>query len=96
MRGIRSIDFGSKVDSMDTLALGILALGVAIIILGTVLWLRKRHQPQEPSDPIIELEKLVNCRSCDSLIPEGARKCAFCGRWQVNPSEKATDSRLES
>lgn len=33
--------------------------------------------------PIIELEKLVKCKSCGSQIPEGARKCAFCGAWQL-------------
>jgi hypothetical protein len=33
-------------------------------------------------EPIIELEKLIHCRSCGSMIPQGARKCAFCGAAQ--------------
>jgi hypothetical protein len=38
-----------------------------------------RRGKQEPQ---FELEKLTTCRSCKSLIPEGARRCAFCGAWQ--------------
>jgi hypothetical protein len=58
----------------------IAALGI-ILLVGLVTWL-KRIRGRRGREPIIELEKLVHCRSCDSLIPEGVSKCAFCGASQ--------------
>jgi len=63
---------------------------VIIIVLGLVtlaailvfLWWRRRLGLQQ-AEPIIELEKLVHCTSCGSLVPEGVRLCAFCGKEQV-------------
>lgn len=53
---------------------------LAVIIILVVIWHHTRLRGN--TEPIIELEKLVNCTKCDSLIPEGVRKCAFCGASQ--------------
>jgi len=53
----------------------------AIMGLGfSVLWIRTRTR--EDPEYAIELEKLIHCRFCTSLICEGARKSAFCWAWQ--------------
>jgi len=60
----------------------ILAFVSIVGLLATWVWWARKVQ-RESDEPEFELEKLVNCKSCGSLIPEGARKCAFCGSWQV-------------
>jgi hypothetical protein len=63
------------------MTLAILALATVVaLLLGRAWWTGRLRQKN--SEPIIELEKLINCKSCGSLIPEGVRKCAFCGSWQ--------------
>jgi hypothetical protein len=60
----------------------ILILIVAVIV--SLIWFyASRTKRKANTEPIIELEKLVNCKSCESLIPEVASKCAFCGRSQI-------------
>lgn len=59
-----------------------LTAGAAILVLIVLfVWTRRRRQTKS-AGPIIELEILVNCWSCGSLVPEGVRKCAFCGAVQ--------------
>ncbi|OFX15381.1 hypothetical protein A3K71_00165 [archaeon RBG_16_50_20] len=64
------------------------AILIAILALFLVIrWFLRRRRALS-AEPIIELEKLVHCRACGSMIPEGVRKCAFCGAWQrelMNP-----------
>jgi len=64
----------------DSLATTIAILG-ALIVIGLVFWIRRVRRGRG-GGALIELEKLVKCRACGSLMPEGARKCAFCGAWQ--------------
>ena len=59
----------------------------ALALLLVIRWLLRRRRALS-AEPVIELEKLVHCRACGSMIPEGVRKCAFCGAWQrelINP-----------
>jgi len=63
---------------MEQTILLITAGGAVLVLIILFMWTRKRRQAKS-AELIIELEKLVNCVSCGSLIPEGARKCAFCG-----------------
>ena len=66
---------------VDSLTISLITLVAFTILLGLILWFRRiRHRGS--GEPIIELERLIKCRSCGSLIPEGVRKCAFCGAWQ--------------
>ena len=59
------------------------AVFVAALALFLVLrWFLRGRRMAASVEPIIELEKLVHCRACGSMIPEGVRKCAFCGAWQ--------------
>jgi hypothetical protein len=55
---------------------------VAAIFAALLLRFLKGRNANRQEDPIIELERLVNCTSCGSLVPEGVRKCAFCGAAQ--------------
>jgi len=66
------------VDVFSAIAISLAAVAG---LVGLVLWLRISHQ-ENVGQPLIELEKLVNCISCGSLIPEGVRRCAFCGAMQ--------------
>jgi len=66
---------------IDSLTISITISITFILLVGVVFWFRRIRQ-KESREPFIELEKLVKCRFCGSLIPEGARKCAFCGAWQ--------------
>ena len=52
-----------------------------VIVVLTLIWFCTRRR--EELEPIIELENLVNCKKCGSLIPEGVGKCAFCGASQT-------------
>jgi hypothetical protein len=59
----------------------VLGIGtIAVLLILAYLW--RKRQWHEQVEPIIELEKLVNCKSCGSLIPEGVRLCAFCRKEQ--------------
>ncbi|MGA3110278.1 MAG: hypothetical protein ABSD99_12650 [Candidatus Bathyarchaeia archaeon] len=64
-----------------TLTVAIFSIAAVVALLSGLAWWA-RILRRKTAEPIIELEKLVNCRSCGSLMPEGARKCAFCGSWQ--------------
>jgi len=66
---------------MEQVIILITAGGAVLVFIVLFLWTRKKRQAKS-AEPIIELEKLMNCRSCNSLIPEGVRKCAFCGSIQ--------------
>jgi hypothetical protein len=66
---------------MDDVIVAITSGVVVLVLIALFLWAKKRRQVTS-GEPIIGLEKLVNCRSCGSSIPEGARKCAFCGAVQ--------------
>jgi|GEM_PF-927560 hypothetical protein len=65
---------------VDTLTVSIAILAV-VVLVGIIFWFQRTRR-NELGIPVIELEKLVKCNSCGSQIPEGARKCAFCGAWQ--------------
>ena len=58
------------------------AILIAVLALFLVIRWFLRRRRSVSAEPIIELEKLVHCRACGSMIPEGVRKCAFCGAWQ--------------
>ncbi|MGD0424293.1 MAG: hypothetical protein ABSA92_12675 [Candidatus Bathyarchaeia archaeon] len=60
----------------------ILSLILFIVIILALIWFTSRRRGKR-SEPIIELEKLVHCKSCGSLIPETAGRCAFCGKPQA-------------
>ena len=62
---------------LDATAIFVAALAIFLVLR----WFLRRRRPTSV-EPIIELEKLVHCRACGSMIPEGVRKCAFCGAWQ--------------
>ena len=62
---------------MDAAVVFVAALALFLVLR----WFLRRRRPASV-EPIIELEKLVYCRACGSMIPEGVRKCAFCGAWQ--------------
>jgi hypothetical protein len=73
---------------ISILSIAILAVGVVVGLLVGWVW-RHRRVPNNNREPQFELEKLINCGSCGSLIPEGARRCAFCGGWQrYSPEDK--------
>jgi hypothetical protein len=65
----------------DSLTTTTTIFGALIVLIGLIFWIRRVRQKGD-GGPFIELEQLVKCRSCGSLIPEGVRKCAFCGAWQ--------------
>ncbi|HKM75476.1 MAG TPA: hypothetical protein VJZ32_03565 [Candidatus Bathyarchaeia archaeon] len=69
---------------MDYLVI-LLVIGAAIFAALLFRFLRARKTSRQ-GEPIIELEKLVNCTSCGSLVPEGVNKCAFCGAVQKKSS----------
>ncbi|MFI5449102.1 MAG: hypothetical protein ACHQ03_04965 [Candidatus Bathyarchaeia archaeon] len=71
---------------MDELVIGILIVIFAAILVVLLFRLLKGRNANRQEEPIIELERLVNCTSCDSLVPEGVSKCAFCGALQKKPS----------
>jgi hypothetical protein len=64
---------------VDSLTISIPILITFILLVGVVF---RRIRQKESGELFIELEKLVKCRFCSSLILEGGRKCAFCGAWQ--------------
>ena len=66
---------------MDETIVAVTAAAAVLVLILLSLRLRKSRQLSS-AEPFIELEKLVNCKSCSSLIPEGVRKCAFCGAAQ--------------
>jgi hypothetical protein len=66
---------------MDDLVI-VIVMGAAIFAALLFRFLKGRNANRRQEDPIIELERLVNCTSCGSLVPEGVRKCAFCGAAQ--------------
>ncbi|HXZ91212.1 MAG TPA: hypothetical protein VEG61_09125 [Candidatus Dormibacteraeota bacterium] len=60
-----------------------LAILTVLLIAGLLIgWAWSKRLRHEEPETQFELEKLTNCRSCGSLIPEGVRRCAFCGAWQ--------------
>lgn len=69
----------------------VLIVAAAVMLILVLLFWARRRRLTNLAEPIIELEKLVNCRSCGSLIPEGARMCAFCG--VVQKDEASADRR---
>ncbi len=71
---------------MDELVIGILIVIFAAIFVVLLFRLLKGRNANRQEEPIIELERLVNCTSCGSLVPEGVSKCAFCGALQKKPS----------
>jgi len=71
---------------MDELVIGILIVIFAAILVVLLFRLLKGRNANRQEEPIIELERLVNCTSCGSLVPEEVSKCAFCGALQKKPS----------
>jgi hypothetical protein len=69
---------------MDELTI-VIVIGAAIFAALLFRFLKEQNANRQ-EEPIIELERLVNCTSCGSLVPEGVRKCAFCGAAQKSPS----------
>jgi Zn finger protein HypA/HybF involved in hydrogenase expression len=63
----------------STISVAVLAFFSLVVAM--LFWFRRLRR-RKPDMPIIELERLVKCKSCGSQIPESARKCAFCGAWQ--------------
>ena len=69
---------------MDAVAITVITgIGVLVALLFRFLRTRSKYRQVEP---VIELERLVNCTSCGSLVPEGVNRCAFCGATQEKPS----------
>jgi len=69
---------------MDVVVIAaITSVGVLVALLFRFLRTRNKYRQEEP---VIELERLVNCTSCGSLVPEGVNRCAFCGATQEKPS----------
>ncbi|MGO9644984.1 MAG: hypothetical protein ACLPY5_09580 [Candidatus Bathyarchaeia archaeon] len=69
---------------MDDLVI-VIVMGAAIFAALLFRFLKGRKTNRQ-EEPIIELERLVNCTSCGSLVPEGISKCAFCGAAQKRSS----------
>jgi hypothetical protein len=76
---------------MDALPILVAAVAVVAVIVWLILRFR-RTRAGMLAEPSYVLEKLVNCMSCGSLIPEGVRKCAFCGAWQRETDSSADKS----
>ena len=65
------------------IVLVITVIGTAIVFALLFRYFRSRSvRSVLEQEPIIELERLVNCTSCGSLVPEGVSRCAFCGAAQ--------------
>jgi len=67
---------------VSPLTVAVLAVFLVLAMLAAWIW-RARKVRMQDWNPPFELEKLANCISCGSLIPEGVRRCAFCGSWQT-------------